>query len=159
MYSLCSDIFLTFLFSAFCTNYVILGVSFNSSIGYRATISSPCISIRYWSLVIDIASSAERGHRNAPLSSLLYIRRNPSPSHSKALMRSDLLPQNKNNVFLSYGSSLHYAVHQQNNHCMLKNHFIYHLTSILEFSIFITGIFGAVLFRSQLGISFCIILL
>ena len=54
MDSLCSDIFLTFLFSAFCTNYMILGVSFNSSIGYWATISSPCINIRYWSLVIDI---------------------------------------------------------------------------------------------------------
>ena len=37
------------------------GVSFRSEIGWRATISSPCISIRYWSSVIDIASSAERG--------------------------------------------------------------------------------------------------
>ena len=64
----------TFLFSAFCTGYIMRGVSFSSEIGWRATISSPCISIRYWSSVIAIASSAERGHRNAPLSSLLYIR-------------------------------------------------------------------------------------
>lgn len=91
----------TFLFSAFCTGYIMRGVSFSSEIGWRATISSPCISIRYWSSVIAIASSAERGHRNAPLSSLLYIRRKPSPSQSSALIRSHLLPQKRNSVFLS----------------------------------------------------------
>ena len=85
----------TFLFSAFCTGYIMRGVSFSSEIGWRATISSPCISIRYWSSVIAIASSAERGHRNAPLSSLLYIRRKPSPSQSSALIRSHLLPQKR----------------------------------------------------------------
>lgn len=90
-----------FLFSAFCTGYIMRGVSFSSEIGWRATISSPCISIRYWSSVIAIASSAERGHRNAPLSSLLYIRRKPSPSQSSALIRSHLLPQKRNSVFLS----------------------------------------------------------
>ena len=37
----------TFLFSAFCTGYIMRGVSFSSEIGWRATISSPCISIRY----------------------------------------------------------------------------------------------------------------
>ena len=73
--------FYNFLFSAFCTNYRMPGVSFNSVIGCRATISSPCISIRYWSAVIAIASSADLDHRNAPLSSLLYMRRNPSPSY------------------------------------------------------------------------------
>ena len=81
----------TFLFSAFCTGYIMRGVSFSSEIGWRATISSPCISIRYWSSVIAIASSAERGHRNAPLSSLLYIRRKPSPSQSSALIRNRLI--------------------------------------------------------------------
>ena len=91
----------TFLFSAFCTGYIMRSVSFSSEIGWRATISSPCISIRYWSSVIAIASSAERGHRNAPLSSLLYIRRKPSPSQSSALIRSHLLPQKRNSVFLS----------------------------------------------------------
>ncbi len=35
------------LLSVFCTNYTILGVSFNSSIGYRATTSSPYINTRY----------------------------------------------------------------------------------------------------------------
>ena len=89
----------TFLFSAFCTGYIMRGVSFSSEIGWRATISSPCISIRYWSSVIAIASSAEQGYRNAPLSSLLYIRRKPSPSQSSALIRSHLLPQKRNSVF------------------------------------------------------------
>ena len=41
----------TFLFSAFCTNHMIPGVSFSSVIGCRATISSPCINIWYCSSV------------------------------------------------------------------------------------------------------------
>ena len=94
-------LFFAFLFSAFCTNYRIVGVSFNSEIGWRATISRPCISMWYCSSVMAIASSAERGHRNAPLSSLLYIRRNPSPSQSNALIRSHFRPQKRNSVFLS----------------------------------------------------------
>ena len=94
--------FYRFLFSACCTNYIMLGVSLSSEIGWRATISRPCISIRYCSCVIAIASSADLGQRNAPFSSLLYRRRNPSPSHNNALIRSLRLPQKRNNVFCNY---------------------------------------------------------
>ena len=76
-----------------------------SLIGCLAMISSPCISIWYWSSEISIASSAERGQQKAPLSSLLYMSRKPSPSQSRALIRSLRLPQKRNSVFLSCGSS------------------------------------------------------
>lgn len=101
-------LYIFFLFSAFCTIHMRSGVFVTSVIGCLATISSPCISIRYWSFVIAIASSAVLGHRKEPLSSLLYRRRNPSPSHRSTLILSFLLPQKRKIVFLSYGSSVYW---------------------------------------------------
>lgn len=95
------DRFCTFLISAFCTNYMRSGILATSVIGCLATTSSPCISILYWSSVMAIASSADLGHRKEPLSSLLYMRRKPSPSHKSALILLFFLPQNKKSVFLS----------------------------------------------------------
>lgn len=54
------------------------------------------------------ASVSLRDHWNLPLSSRLYKSRNPSPSHRSPLMRSQRLPQNKNNAVL-YGSSCNCA--------------------------------------------------
>ena len=104
----CQGTLYIFLFSAFCTIHMRSGVFVTSVIGCLAMISSPCISIRYWSSVIAIASSAVLGQRKEPLSNLLYRRRNPSPSHRSALILSFLLPQKRKSVFLSYGSSVYW---------------------------------------------------
>ena len=82
--------------------------SFTSSIGRLATISKPYISILYCSGSISNASSAVRGHLKFPFSMRLYKSRKPSPSQIRPRMRSVRLPQNRNNVFLSYGSRLNW---------------------------------------------------
>ena len=79
------------------------GILATSVIGCLATTSSPCISILYWSSVMAIASSADLGHRKEPLSSLLYMRRKPSPSHKSALILLFFLPQNKKVYFYHKG--------------------------------------------------------
>ena len=42
-----------------------------------------------------LTSLALRGHGNEPFASFLYRSRNPSPSHTRPLILSDLLPQNR----------------------------------------------------------------
>ncbi len=68
------------------------------------SICRPSISQRYCCAVSFLTSSPFRGHWKLPLSSRLYSRRNPSPSQYNPLIRSCLLPQNRNSVLVN-GSS------------------------------------------------------
>ena len=79
-----------------------------SRIALGCSIFKPSRSHRVCCGVSSKASVSLRGHWNLPLSRRLYKSRNPSPSHRSPLMRSQRLPQNKNNAVL-YGSSCNYA--------------------------------------------------
>lgn len=68
--------------------------------------SSPVSSHRNCSSLISSKSSVFRGHLNFPSSSLLYSNRNPSPSQTKALIRSFRLPQKRNSMSVSKGFRL-----------------------------------------------------
>ena len=78
------------LFSLFCTNHMENAGSGTSPIGLLATISRPCINIRYWSVVISNASSLVCGQRKFPFSILLYNRRKPSFSYPNIRIRKRL---------------------------------------------------------------------
>ena len=79
-------------------------LGFPSRIALGCSIFKPPRSQRVCCGVISNASVSLRGHWNLPLSSRLYKSRNPSPSQRSPLIRSQRLPQNKNNAVL-YGSS------------------------------------------------------
>ncbi len=79
-----------------------------SRIALGCSIFKPSRSQRICCGVSSSASVSLRGHWNLPLSSRLYKSRNPSPSHRSPFMRSQRLPQNKNNAVL-YGSSCNCA--------------------------------------------------
>lgn len=79
-----------------------------SRIALGCSIFKPSRSHRVCCGVSSSASVSLRGHWNLPLSRRLYKSRNPSPSHRSPLMRSQRLPQNKNNAVL-YGSSCNCA--------------------------------------------------
>ena len=83
-------------------------LGFPSRIALGCSIFKPSRSHRVCCGVSSKASVSLRGHWNLPLSSRLYKSRNPSPSHRSPLMRSQRLPQNKNNAVL-YGSSCNCA--------------------------------------------------
>ena len=80
------------------------GVTF--SITFFCSIASPSISHRYCCSVIFLTSSPDLGHLYLPSTKRLYIRRNPSPSNTRALILSFLLPQKRNMLPSSYGFSL-----------------------------------------------------
>jgi len=79
-----------------------------SQIALGCYIFKPSRSQRVCCGVSSNASVSLCGHWNLPLSSRLYKSRNPSPSHRSPLMRSQRLPQKKNNAVL-YGSSCNRA--------------------------------------------------
>ena|GEM_PF-4787628 len=79
-------------------------LGFPSRIALGCSIFKPSRSQRVCCGVSSKASVSLRGHWNLPLSSRLYKSRNPSPSHRSPFIRSQRLPQNKNNAVL-YGSS------------------------------------------------------
>ena len=81
-------------------NYNPLGGLVNSVIGCFATMEKPSIRSLYCWGVISRASDVFRGQLYAPTSSLLYKRRNPSPSQSSPLIRLFFFPQNRNRVSL-----------------------------------------------------------
>lgn len=83
-------------------------LGFPSRIALGCSIFKPSRSHRVCCGVSSKASVSLRGHWNFPLSRRLYKSRNPSPSHRSPLMRSQRLPQNKNNAVL-YGSSCNCA--------------------------------------------------
>ena len=83
-------------------------LGFPSRIALGCSIFKPSRSHRVCCGVSSNASVSLRGHWNLPLSRRLYKSRNPSPSHRSPLMRSQRLPQNKNNAVL-YGSSCNCA--------------------------------------------------
>ena len=83
-------------------------LGFPSRIALGCSIFKPSSSQRVCCGVSSNASVSLRGHWNLPLSRRLYKSRNPSPSHRSPLMRSQRLPQNKNNAVL-YGSSCNCA--------------------------------------------------
>ena len=79
-------------------------LGFPSRIALGCSIFKPSSSHRVCCGVSSNASVSLRGHWNLPLSRRLYKSRNPSPSQRSPLIRSQRLPQNKNNAVL-YGSS------------------------------------------------------
>ena len=79
-------------------------LGFPSRIALGCSIFKPSRSQRVCCGVSSNASVSLRGHWNLPLSSRLYKSRNPSPSQRSPLIRSQRLPQNKNNAVL-YRSS------------------------------------------------------
>lgn len=79
-------------------------LGFPSRIALGCSIFKPSRSQRVCCGVSSNASVSLRGHWNLPLSSRLYKSRNPSPSQRSPLIRSQRLPQNKNNAVL-YGSN------------------------------------------------------
>ena len=79
-------------------------LGFPSRIALGCSIFKPSRSQRVCCGVSSNSSVSLRGHWNLPLSSRLYKSRNPSPSQRSPLIRSQRLPQNKNNAVL-YGSS------------------------------------------------------
>ena len=83
-------------------------LGFPSRIALGCSLFKPSRSHRVCCGVSSKASVSLRGHWNLPLSRRLYKSRNPSPSHRSPLMRSQRLPQNKNNAVL-YGSSCNCA--------------------------------------------------
>ena len=83
-------------------------LGFPSRIALGCSIFKPSRSQRVFCGVSSKATVSLRGHWNLPLSRRLYKSRNPSPSHRSPLMRSQRLPQNKNNAVL-YGSSCNCA--------------------------------------------------
>lgn len=79
-------------------------LGFPSRIALGCSIFKPSRSQRVCCGVSSNASVSLRGHWNLPLSSRLYKSRDPSPSQRSPLIRSQRLPQNKNNAVL-YRSS------------------------------------------------------
>lgn len=90
----------TLFFYVLHKNYNPLGGLVNSVIGCFATMEKPSIRILYCWGVISRASDVFQGPLYAPTSSLLYKRRNPSPSQSSPLIRLFFFPQNRNRVSL-----------------------------------------------------------
>lgn len=69
------------------------------------SMEKPSISLLNSSGERLLASSSVAGHWNLPSTSRMYNRINRSPSHNNPLMRSFLVPQNRNRVPFSRGSS------------------------------------------------------
>lgn len=70
----------------------------------EGSMEKPSISLLNSSVVMLLASCAVLGHRKHPSASRIYRRMNLSPIQSSPLIRSRLVPQNKNKVSFSNGS-------------------------------------------------------
>lgn len=64
----------------------------------RASISKPLQSHSYCCMVMSLASCSERGQQNRPCSNRLYSSKKPLLSQYRPLIRSVLLPQNRNSA-------------------------------------------------------------
>ena len=73
------------------------------------SIVNPWRSLENCSCVKLRRSSSFLGHLNVPASRRLYSSRNPSPSQTRALMRSLRLPQNRKMVFGENGLSPNFS--------------------------------------------------
>lgn len=71
----------------------------------EGSMEKPSISLLNSSGVMLLASCTVPGHWKHPSASLMYRRMNLSPVHKIPLIRSRLVPQNRNKVSFSNGSS------------------------------------------------------
>lgn len=69
------------------------------------TILSPFIKSENCFCVRSITSCLSRGHWNTPFCKRFESRTKPSPSHTRPFITRRVLPQNRNRISVSYGSS------------------------------------------------------